>query len=460
VAEQLRSGIRYLDLRVAYSVDGFYIHHGLLGQPIAQVFADVRSFLEGAAGPKELVMLNISPGFENALPYKLRIGSNLVDWDENVFLWRRVCGETIHRPMSPARHEQLIALVEASLGPFLYHRSGTSSGLQEIRLGDIVEGGPKAVVTYPEGPYAYPDFLWTLPTEGLWANVDRLESLRDRQQALVDGHVAAADPRLLELQWILTAQGGVVGDSTKCYILGDLLCGTTPRYNSVHDLGRVANPALGDFIYSPDQAQMNLIRVDFQEESPAVDIALDSPVAVCADVEVAADAMCRADASIDDGSSDNEGTVVLTQQPAGPYELGDTAVRLRAADSRLHSSCNAVVTVKDETGPVIRKLVGTPGTLWPPNHRMLAIAIQLDVGDNCDEQPACRITQVTSTEPTGQGNGAGNFEPDWVVSGDLGLQLRAERSGTERGRRYDVTVACSDKFGNRTNGSFAVAVPH
>ena len=49
---------------------------------------------------------------------------------------------------------------------------------------------------------------------------------------------------------------------------------------------------------------------------------------------------------------------------------------------------------------------------------------------------------------------------DWVISGNLTLNLRAEQLGTGAGRIYTVTAACTDKSGNTATKATTVRVPH
>lgn len=79
------------------------------------------------------------------------------------------------------------------------------------------------------------------------------------------------------------------------------------------------------------------------------------PVAACTDVTVTADQTCSATVSIDAGSSDPDGDpITLVQTPAGPYPVGSTVVTLTVTDSQgASSSCQATVTVVDDTLPVI-----------------------------------------------------------------------------------------------------------
>lgn len=93
------------------------------------------------------------------------------------------------------------------------------------------------------------------------------------------------------------------------------------------------------------------------------------PVAMCQDVEVAAPTgQCGANASIDNGSYDPEGQpLLLSQDPSGPYPIGETTVTLFAFDGEQSASCEAVVTVTGEnTSPTILSC-NTPPTITPPD---------------------------------------------------------------------------------------------
>lgn len=80
-----------------------------------------------------------------------------------------------------------------------------------------------------------------------------------------------------------------------------------------------------------------------------------APVAVCNNLTVAAIGT-TANVSAEDigaGSSDPDGDVITySVSPAGPYALGSTNVTLTVTDPLgLSSSCNAVITVEDQTPP-------------------------------------------------------------------------------------------------------------
>ena len=184
------------------------------------------------------------------------------------------------------------------------------------------------------------------------------------------------------------------------------------------------------------------------------------PTAICQDVTVPTEpGLCSADASVDDGSNDPDGDpITLDQRPPGPYELGDTEVTLTVTDDKGDSdTCDAMVTVEDQEAPVISSVTANPNKLWPPNHKMVPVTVAVDATDNCDS--ACQIVSVASNEPV-NGLDDGNTAPDWVITGDLTLKLRAERSGTGSGRIYTITVECADSSGNSSTDTATVTVPH
>ena len=117
------------------------------------------------------------------------------------------------------------------------------------------------------------------------------------------------------------------------------------------------------------------------------------------------------------------------------------------------------VIVKDITPPEIESISASPNVLWPPNHKMTLVVIDVSVADNCDEVPTCRITSVSSNESENS-LGDGNTTSDWQIVGNRTVKLRAERSGTGSDRVYTVTVECVDAAGNSSMSSVIVTVPH
>ena len=95
------------------------------------------------------------------------------------------------------------------------------------------------------------------------------------------------------------------------------------------------------------------------------------------------------------------------------------------------------------------------GILWPPNHKMIPVTVIVNPFDF----ESGFITSVTSNEPE-DGLGDGDMSPDWVITGDLTVDLRAERSGTGSGRVYTITVKCKNYAGNSSFENVEVIVPH
>ena len=138
--------------------------------------------------------------------------------------------------------------------------------------------------------------------------------------------------------------------------------------------------------------------------------------------------------------------------------LGIHTITLTVDDGNGHTaSDDVVVTVQDTTDPVLTASA-TPSVLWPPNHKMVAVAIKAEASDTADPAVTCSILSVTSNEPV-NGPGDGDTNTDWELTGGLTLKLRAERSGTGSGRIYTVTVQCTDASGNTTTEAVTVTVP-
>jgi hypothetical protein len=145
------------------------------------------------------------------------------------------------------------------------------------------------------------------------------------------------------------------------------------------------------------------------------------PVALCHDVTNAANGSCQANVSatqVNDGSFDVDGTIVnYALVPPGPYTLGDTPVTLTVTDDRGGTdSCQATITVLDETAPLIN-CAGSNVTTNVP-HGVTSAVVNYPapvVSDNCsltfvDSQPASGSTFPVGVSPvlTTAADAAGN----------------------------------------------------
>jgi hypothetical protein len=138
---------------------------------------------------------------------------------------------------------------------------------------------------------------------------------------------------------------------------------------------------------------------------------------------------------------------------------GTYVVTLTVDDGRGGTdSDTTIVTVRDTTPPSINIWSATPEMLWPPNHKMVPITVGALASDNCDPAPVTQIISVTSNEPI-NGQGDGDTEPDWEITGPLTLNLRAERSGKGAGRNYTITIQTTDSSDNSSTETISVSVP-
>ncbi len=108
--------------------------------------------------------------------------------------------------------------------------------------------------------------------------------------------------------------------------------------------------------------------------------------------------------------------------------------------------------------PVISGVSATPNLLWPPNGAMVPVTVEVQTDDACGPT-RCRIVQVQSNEPE-QTNEHGTRAGDWQITGDLSVNLRAERLGQGHGRSYAILVKCEDMDGNSSLSTVTVLVPH
>lgn len=141
------------------------------------------------------------------------------------------------------------------------------------------------------------------------------------------------------------------------------------------------------------------------------------------------------------------------------FGLGEHTVIATAANREAAPvSCATTVTVADTRPPEIFSICAAPDVLWPPNGRMVPVRIEVDAKDACGPTYS-RIVGIESNELLGPPGHPAAGE-DWQITGDLTVNLRAERFGRGTGRVYTIIVECVDAVGNRAIGTASVSVPH
>lgn len=142
--------------------------------------------------------------------------------------------------------------------------------------------------------------------------------------------------------------------------------------------------------------------------------------------------------------------------------IGETAVIFTATDASSNSaSCTSSIRVGDTT-PATIDLVLSPALLWPPNHKLVPIAAAVTTADRCDPAVSFQLISITSNEPPegiGDGTGAPDIQGASLGTADTGFALRAERSGTGRGRVYTIAYRAMDAAGNTSEATATVTVP-
>ena len=133
--------------------------------------------------------------------------------------------------------------------------------------------------------------------------------------------------------------------------------------------------------------------------------------------------------------------------------------KLTVTDGYGGTSCDTatVSVINSNDPPTITGAAASLGSLWPPNHSMVAISI-LGVVDR-NNNATIRITGVTQDEAT-NGLGDGDTAIDAIISTDgTSVLVRAERSGKGNGRVYHIHFTASDLEGG-ASGVVKVSVPH
>jgi hypothetical protein len=129
------------------------------------------------------------------------------------------------------------------------------------------------------------------------------------------------------------------------------------------------------------------------------------------------------------------------------YSL-DTATQTICA--RVNSLIPFVIAKLACTPPVIQSVTASPNSIWPPNKKFTRVTVTVKATATCGIA-STKIISVTSNE-----SGSGQYQ----ITGDLTVNLLADRNGNGTGRTYTITVQCKDTFGNASTKTVTVTVPH
>lgn len=165
--------------------------------------------------------------------------------------------------------------------------------------------------------------------------------------------------------------------------------------------------------------------------------------------------------------------------PTATFPHGSTAVTLTVTDQcGAVSSSDVIIVVQDTVAPQIHAIYATPNVLWPPNHDMIPVSVDMLLSDTCENTAdllvSCKVSSDEPDDATGDGAFSGDVDGSdgyttpvsvtlsydastgkWVG----GLNLRAERDGAQDGRKYSIVVYAADDSGNISQATACVVVP-
>jgi hypothetical protein len=237
VRQQLDAGIRLLDLRICAHDGELWIHHGLIGPPLAEVVADIAAFV--AEHPGQLIVVRAS-----------------------------------HFAMGDTPHASVVELVSAQLDAQLIRRHG-SEDPRSRRLGELRDvDGPSRVMWFHEPDDgndvgAVDDRFWGSST-ALYGDHWCPRATSVDELARCQGQACRATPEPFHLQWILTPQPLLVGvDWCRRQLR------LPGRDYGLASLAPIATSArLRTFLDAVAPANVAAISVDMFEQSEVVPIAL------------------------------------------------------------------------------------------------------------------------------------------------------------------------------------------
>lgn len=121
VLEQLNSGVRYFDFRVAYHEESedFYLTHGLYGPKISDILQEVLVFL--TEHPKEVVLLDFNHFFSMELEHHIQLITQLI----SVFQGR-LC------PVSSTDKTSLAALWQNNMQAIIFYQHDIVSEFEDL----------------------------------------------------------------------------------------------------------------------------------------------------------------------------------------------------------------------------------------------------------------------------------------------------------------------------------------
>ena len=137
--------------------------------------------------------------------------------------------------------------------------------------------------------------------------------------------------------------------------------------------------------------------------------------------------------------------------------LGESRISLEVADAGgVIATAETIIKVFDTSPPKLLA-VADPAMLWPPNHRIVPVHIDLQETDICSPIVSVRLASVSSSEPE---SAAEDIDEVAIGTRDTDLLLRAGRAPEGPGRVYELIYIARDGALLEAQASVLIRVPH
>jgi hypothetical protein len=151
-------------------------------------------------------------------------------------------------------------------------------------------------------------------------------------------------------------------------------------------------------------------------------------------------------------------TIVVNPPSGTIFPKGTNTVTAVATDAAGNTnSCSFKVVVNDCEPPKVTSSVGT-ALLWPPNHDLANVGLNITATDNCPGAIAIAVEVFSDENEAAPGDC--HFSPDAKNIAVGTLRLRSERFGDGDGRVYLIVTTATDTSGNQAHACSTVVVPH
>jgi hypothetical protein len=146
---------------------------------------------------------------------------------------------------------------------------------------------------------------------------------------------------------------------------------------------------------------------------------------------------------------------------SGTYDHGIWEIAAAAIDLDGNISDVTVVSVQIDAAPPMIQASIDPPNLWPPDHTLRPMGLQVIVTDDNGDifEPVVTINVSSNQSDEGTGDGDAPFDIQWGEDGTL--YLRSERTANlQETRWYTIEIVATDVAGNVAKAYLAVPVAH